>query len=86
LTTGTGTGTTAGVPLGARRGTVLTFDGPRGVGVVRADDGVEYPFHCTAIADGSRSIDEGVSVSFRVVAGRLGRWEAGAMAPVDRLD
>jgi cold shock CspA family protein len=66
----------AGVPLGARHGTVVSFDDPRGLGEVRADEGVDYPFHCTAVADGSRSISVGTSVAFRVVAGRLGRWEA----------
>jgi cold shock CspA family protein len=76
-----GSAPTRGVPLGARQGTVVEFDDPRGLGVVRADDGVDYPFHCTAVADGTRSIAEGSSVSFRVVPGRLGRWEAAALTP-----
>jgi cold shock CspA family protein len=78
LTVAVATG--SGVPLGVRRGTVVEFDDPRGLGVVRADDGVEYPFHCTAMADGSRTISVGTDVSFRVVAGRVGRWEAGGLA------
>jgi cold shock CspA family protein len=57
-------------------GVVASFDDPRGLGVVRSDDGGEYPFHCTAIADGTRAIDEGVRVRFDVVAGHMGRWEA----------
>lgn len=69
------------VPLGAARGVVVEFDDPRGLGVVRDAGGHRYPFHCTAIAGGSRAIEEGVEVSFRVVAGRRGRWEAGDVRP-----
>jgi cold shock CspA family protein len=57
-------------------GTVDTFDEPRGLGAVRSDDGAVLPFHCTAIADGSRTITEGRAVRFVVVPGREGRWEA----------
>jgi CspA family cold shock protein len=57
-------------------GVVASFDDPRGLGVVRGDDGDEYPFHCTAIADGTRTIDDGARVRFEVVAGHMGRWEA----------
>ena len=39
-------------------------------------------FHCTAIADGSRSIPVGVDVVFVVVPGRSGRWEAAEVSPV----
>jgi cold shock CspA family protein len=65
----------------AHAGVVASFDDPRGLGVVRGDDGEEYPFHCTAIADGTRSIDEGVRVRFRVAPGPMGRWEARAIEP-----
>jgi cold shock CspA family protein len=74
-------GVDAGVPLGAGRGVVESFDDPRGLGVVRSDTGVEHPFHCTAIADGSRTVEVGTVVSYRVSAGRLGRWEATDMRP-----
>jgi cold shock CspA family protein len=57
-------------------GRVRGFDEHRGLGEVEADDGDVYPFHCTRIADGSRSIPVGVVVTFDVVAGPLGRWEA----------
>jgi len=57
-------------------GEVIEFDDPRGYGTVRAEDGSEHFFHCTAIADGTRSIDVGRNVEFEVVPGRLGRWEA----------
>ncbi len=59
-----------------RRGTVRTFDERRGVGEIEADDNVTFPFHCTAIADGSRRIAPGTAVEFDVVAGLPGRWEA----------
>jgi cold shock CspA family protein len=74
-------GAGAGVPLGPGRGTVVSFDDPRGLGVVRSDDGVEHPFHCTAVADGTRSIEVGTAVTYRVVPGRLGCWEASDMRP-----
>jgi CspA family cold shock protein len=63
--------------LGETTGTVVAFDEERGTGGVRAKDGRELFFHCTAIADGSRRIAVGAHVAFRVVAGHLGRWEAG---------
>ena len=64
------------------KGTVAEFDGQRGIGTVAPDDGGgPFPFHCTAIADGSRTIDPGARVEFEVVAGHLGRWEAVALHP-----
>jgi cold shock CspA family protein len=60
-------------------GTVSRFDPATGLGHVTAVDGTEYPFHCTAVADGSRSIDVGVVVVFDVVAGHRGIWEAGGL-------
>ncbi|MCP3854680.1 MAG: cold shock domain-containing protein [Actinomycetia bacterium] len=61
---------------GRGRGVVASFDEQAGRGTVRGDDGVELYFHCTAIADGTRSIDEGDTVSFEVEAGAPGVWEA----------
>ena len=58
------------------KGTVTDFDDPRGIGTVTADDGASYPFHCTAIADGTRTIAVETTVEFDIVAGHLGRWEA----------
>lgn len=63
-----------------RHGTVTTFDDDAGLGVIAADDGEAYPFHCTQIADGSRTIEVGIHVTFEPLA-RLGRWEATAIAP-----
>ncbi len=58
------------------RGTVTSFDEHVGLGEVTGDDGRVRPFHCTAIADGTRTIPVGVAVSYTVVPGRSGRWEA----------
>lgn len=57
-------------------GTVATFEDPAGYGTVADDDGNEWFFHCTAIADGTRTIEVGTAVVFDVSPGRLGRWEA----------
>ena len=65
------------------RGVVAEFDDHRGYGTVRAaDDGRELFFHCTAIADGTRTIEVGAEVEFEVVPGRLGRWEAATLKGV----
>lgn len=60
----------------AVRGVVAAFDDPEGYGTVRADDGREYFFHCTGVADGTRTIEVGLAVTFDVVPGRRGLWEA----------
>jgi CspA family cold shock protein len=62
-----------------RAGTVREFDEFRGLGVVVADDGTSYPFHCTQIADGTRRVDVGAAVSFTLRPGGLGRWEAASI-------
>ena len=59
-------------------GTVVSFDAHRGTGVVVEGSGEEFPFHCTAIADGTREIEPGTRVHFEVTPG-LGRWEASAI-------
>jgi cold shock CspA family protein len=64
-------------------GEVIEFDQGKGYGTVRDDDGREYFFHCTQIADGSRSIAVDTPVTFDLVAGHLGRWEATAIARRD---
>lgn len=63
-------------------GTVLEFDEPRGLGVIEGDDGERYPFHCTRIADGTRTVPEGARVEFAVMAGPGGRWEADAIVSI----
>ena len=67
-------------PIGEGQGVVLDYDDAAGMGTVRAQDGAEYFFHCTSIADGSRTIAEGTRVSFAITAGRQGIWEAVAVA------
>jgi CspA family cold shock protein len=62
-------------------GVVTEFDEPAGIGTVTADEGGEHFFHCTAIADGTRTIDVGARVAFEVVPGRRGRWEATDLRP-----
>jgi cold shock CspA family protein len=57
-------------------GTVSAWDEHGGYGTVTSDSGESYFFHCTQIVDGTRTIEAGVRVSFEVVPGRLGRWEA----------
>ena len=59
--------------FGSWTGRVSSFDDQVGSGTVRTD-GTElvWPFHCTRIADGSRSIPEGWWVSFDVVPGPNG--------------
>ena len=59
-------------------GTVAAFDGDAGLGTVRGDDGVDYPFHCVEIADGTRTIDVGTPVEFRRLP-KLGMYEAGCL-------
>jgi cold shock CspA family protein len=60
-------------------GVVADFDEARGLGTIRGDDGADLPFHCTAIADGTRTIPVGQRVAFDVVAGLVGRWEAASI-------
>ena len=64
-------------------GAVTEFDEAVGIGTVTADDGTPYFFHCTQIADGTRTIAVGTPVWFEVVAGHGGRWEAAAVTAVE---
>lgn len=63
-----------------RRGRVTEFDGDAGYGTI-SDDQASWFFHCTAIADGTRSIAVGEDVAFVLAAGHLGRWEARDVRP-----
>jgi CspA family cold shock protein len=64
------------------RGAVVEFDEAKGYGTVEdADTGTRYFFHCTQIADGTRTIETGAAVDFDVVPGRMGRWEAAGLRP-----
>jgi cold shock CspA family protein len=62
-------------------GVVATFDEARGFGEIEGGAGERYFFHCTRIADGSRTIAPSTKVEFEVVAGQLGRWEAAGIKP-----
>lgn len=64
-----------------RHGRVTSFDARRGLGTVTDDDAGEFSFHATAVADGSRRIDEGTAVIFAVVPGNGGRYEARSLVP-----
>jgi CspA family cold shock protein len=70
------------VSFGWRRGVVTEFDDDKGYGTVISADGVEHFFHCTQIADGTRAVAAGTAVTFELVAGRRGRWEAAGLRPV----
>jgi len=74
--------TSKGQIEGLVNGTVVEFDDAKGFGTVRGEDGADRFFHCTAIADGTRTIEVGAAVHYDIVAGRLGRYEAAALRPV----
>ncbi len=68
--------------LGDRRpGTVTAFDEHRGLGTVTDAEGRAYGFHCTAIADGSRTVAVGTDVTFVLRPGEAGRWQAADLTP-----
>ena len=58
------------------RGTVTEFSEHLGLGTVTGADGRPYRFHVVEIADGTRTIDVGRSVTFRPLA-KFGTFEAG---------
>ena len=60
-------------------GSVAAFDAARGLGTVTDAQGRSFDFHATAIVDGTRQIAPGTEVSFVVVPGHLGRFEARAL-------
>ena len=65
-------------------GRVVEFDEAVGLGRVEGAAGEGgFGFHCTRIAGGSRTIAVGAEVTFEVVAGRLGRWEASDVRPAE---
>ena len=64
------------------RGTVTAFDEQVGLGTVEDEDRRSWPFHCTRITDGSRTIALGAAVVIEVGPGGPGRWEATAVVKV----
>lgn len=63
-------------------GSVVSFDDHAGWGTLRTEDGAEVFFHCTQIADGTRSIPVGVAVTAEVLPIGMGEWEASQVARV----
>jgi len=59
-----------------RTGNVVAFDDRRGWGQIRSDDGAVVDFHCTQLADGTRTIRAGTAVRYEIGPGALGTWEA----------
>jgi CspA family cold shock protein len=57
---------------------VASFDAAVGLGTVDEDGpgAGTYPFHCTQIADGTRTIEVGTPVAFNLMPARHGRVEA----------
>jgi hypothetical protein len=74
---------TTGAPATTRpvptTGVVTAVDTAVGLGTVRTADAAVVSFHCTQIADGSRTVEVGTPVEFVLLAGRHGCWEAGAL-------
>lgn len=68
-------------PFGVGRGVVERFDDFAGWGAVREPDGTERFFHCTRIADGTRTIEAGASVTFVLAPVGMGTWEAVDLRP-----
>lgn len=60
----------------ARRGLVARFDDDAGLGVVDVEGVGELPFHCTAIADGTRTIAPGSPVVCQLGPAHHGAVEA----------
>jgi hypothetical protein len=56
-------------------GRVESFDLLVGAGVV-TDGSSTWPFHCTQLASGARTIARDTEVEFNVLPGLPGRWEA----------
>lgn len=65
----------------ARTGVVATFDDRAGAGtVVDSLTGSIWPFHCTSLVDGGRTVPAGAAVAYRVEPGPTG-LEAVSLTP-----
>jgi cold shock CspA family protein len=62
-------------------GTVIEFDGAKGLGTVRGENGVDYLFHVIEITDGTRTIDLGERVRYQPLP-KFGRFQAGRIHKV----
>ena len=65
--------------LAERSGRVEQYLSSTGLGEVSDESGLRYPFHCTAIANGTREIPDGQPVRFVLRTARGGRLEADAI-------
>lgn len=66
----------------ALRGRVAEYDDHKGYGYLEVGGGGRLFFHCTAIADGSRTIREGVEVEYEAVTDPRGKPEAADVRPL----
>ena len=62
-------------------GVVTEFDDAAGLGTITAEGGETYRFHCTAISDGSRTIEPQTRVDFELRPARHGTYEARDITP-----
>jgi cold shock CspA family protein len=69
-----------------RIGRIAHYDSPRGTGVLTDASGVEWSFHCTAIADGTREIADGATVFYELRTGLVGELEATRIASAEMLE
>jgi hypothetical protein len=65
----------SGPQPGRRRGAVTAFDDHVGLGEV-TDGAGTWAFHCTQLADGSRTVEVGTPVDYEVRPVHAGRLEA----------
>ena len=63
----------------AVRGRVAEYDDHKGFGYIETAAGELLFFHCTAIADGTRTIPAGVDVEYEPVLDPRGKPEAAAV-------
>jgi cold shock CspA family protein len=62
-------------------GEVVDFDGTKGLGTVRGENGVDYLFHVIEITDGTRTVELGQQVRFQPLP-KFGRFQAGQIRKV----
>lgn len=58
------------------------YDDHKGYGWLDTGDGERLFFHCTAIADGTRTIPVGIEVEYEPVTDPRGQPEAAAVRPI----
>jgi cold shock CspA family protein len=64
------------------KGVVVSFDAKLGIGVIASREAGSVRFHCTEIADGSRSIERGSRVVFLLRPSPVRGWEAVSVTKV----